>query len=130
MTGDKALIFLLALPATALASGVASTVQWVALVAMITSLVTLPLYAVSAAVFLRLIKRGKLASTRPAHAAPMAVFAAYVLFRLVSGSLEDATVMLGVFVGWLCASAPYTLLVQWFWTQTQTLRASQSSAAG
>jgi hypothetical protein len=127
MRMEKASLFLLALPATALASGGPSSVQWVALVAMITSLVTIPLYAVSAAVFLRLIKRGKLASTRLAHAVPMAVFAAYVLFRLVSGSLEDVTVVLGVFVGWLCASAPYTLLVQWFWEHTQAGRAAQAS---
>ena len=127
MTTGKASLFLLALPATALASGGPSSVQWVALVAMITSLVTIPLYALSAAVFLRLIKHGKLASTRPAHAAPMAVFAAYVLFRLVSGSLEDVTVVLGVFVGWLCASAPYTLLVQWFWEHTQAKRAAQAA---
>jgi len=113
-------LVLLALPATAFASGALSSVQWIALVALVTSLVTIPLYAVSAALFLRLIKRGKLASTRPAHAAPMAVFAAYVLMRLVTGSLEDVTVGLGLFVGWLCASAPYTLLVQWFWSQTRT----------
>lgn len=125
MVMGKSPLFLLALPATALASGGPSSLQWVALVAMITSLVTIPLYAVSAAVFLRLIKRGKLASTRPAHAVPMAVFAAYVLIRLVSGSLEDTTVVLGVFVGWLCASAPYTLLVQWFWEHTLARRAAQ-----
>lgn len=125
MPVNKASLLLMALPGTALASGGPSSVQWIALVAMITSLVTLPLYAVSAAVFLRLIKRGKLASTRPAHAAPMAVFAAYVLVRLVSGSLEDTTVVLGVFVGWLCASAPYSLLVQWFWEHTLARRAAQ-----
>ena len=126
MAVSKKALLLLALPATALASGGPSSVQWVALVAMITSLVTLPLYALSAAVFLRLIKHGKLASTRPAHAVPMAVFAAYVLFRLVSGSLEEVTVAVGVFVGWLCASAPYTLLVQWFWDHTQARRAAQA----
>ena len=107
------------LPASAHAANMPANWQWVALVAMITSLMTLPLYAVSAAVFLRLIKRGKLASTRWAHAVPMALFAAYVLLRLVTGSIGDAVVAMGLLVGWLCASAPYTLLVQWFWDKTQ-----------
>ncbi|MCX7033003.1 MAG: hypothetical protein NT046_03395 [Arenimonas sp.] len=115
-----------ALPATAWAAAGPNTVQWIALVAMITSLVTIPLYAICAAVFLRLIKRGKLASPRLAHAVPMALFAAYVLMRLASGSIEGATVVLGLFVGWLCASAPYTLLVQWFWEKTQAQRAAQA----
>ena len=128
MRANRIALGLLALPATALASGTPSSVQWIALVAMVTSLVTIPLYAVSAALFLRLIKRGKLASTRPAHAAPLAVFAAYVLLRLVTGSLQDATVALGLFVGWLCASAPYTLLVQWFWDHTRTARGDGAAA--
>ena len=123
-----ALLAIATLPASAWASAGPTTVQWIALVAMITSLVTIPLYALSAAVFLRLIKRGRLASTRLAHAVPMAVFTAYVLFRLVSGSLEDMNVVLGVFVGWLCASAPYTLLVQWFWEHTRARRAAETTA--
>jgi hypothetical protein len=116
-----------ALPATAWASAGPSTVQWIALVAMITSLVTIPLYALSAAVFLRLIKRGRLASPRPAHAVPMALFGAYVMLRLASGSIDGPAVLVGLFVGWLCASAPYTLLVQWFWEHTQARRAAQDS---
>ena len=119
MRGVLVMLALAMVPASALASGGPTSLQWVALVAMITSLVTIPLYAVSAAVFLRLIKRGKLASTRLAHGVPLAVFAAYVLLRIVSGSVEDVTVALGLFVGWLCASAPYTVLVQWFWQKTQ-----------
>jgi Na+/melibiose symporter-like transporter len=103
------------------------TLQWVALVAMITSLVTIPLYALNAAVFLRLIKRGKLASTRAAHAVPAALFGSYVMLRLVSGSIDSPAIVLGLFVGWLCASAPYTLLVQWFWEHTQARRAAQAS---
>lgn len=122
-----ALTALSLLPASAWASGGPSTVQWIALVAMITSLVTIPLYALSAAVFLRLIKRGRLASPRLAHAVPMGLFAAYVLVRAASGSIEGITVVLGLFVGWLCASAPYTLLVQWFWEHTQARRAAQAA---
>ena len=115
------------LPASAHASQMPATWQWIALVAMITSLVTIPLYAVNAAIFLRLIKRGRLASTRMAHAVPLALFAAYVLLRLVTGSIEGMTVVLGLFVGWLCASAPYTLLVQWFWEQTQARRSGEAA---
>ena len=106
------------------------TLQWVALVAMITSLVTLPLYALNAAVFLRLIKRGKLASTRAAHAVPAGLFGAYVMLRLASGSIDSPAVVLGLFVGWLCASAPYTLLVQWFWDHTRAMRDADGGSAG
>ena len=119
MRGILMMLALAMIPASAHASDSPASWQWVALIAMITSLLTLPLYAISAAVFLRLIGRGKLASTRPAHAVPLAVFVAYVLVRLASGSIGDGVVAMGLFVGWLCASAPYTLLVQWYWDKTQ-----------
>ncbi|MFY2765241.1 hypothetical protein [Arenimonas sp. MALMAid1274] len=110
---------LLLAPAAAHASDPLADWQWIALVAMVTSVFAILVYALSAALFLRLIRLGKLASPRLAHAVPMAVFGAYVLLRVLSGSLQDGVVVAGVLVGWLCAAAPYTLLVQWYWAKRQ-----------